>query len=80
MIAEILILLTSLPIGYLLAYLTREELVASRKYHLALVILCLISAIIFFILKFKEIGLTLVYIILATLISVIKSYDKKFVK
>ena len=85
MLYEILILLTSIPLGYLLAFLTKEELVISRKYHLILIILSLISIPITFLINIAEnmkltIIYTLLYIALATSVSLYKSYDRKFVK
>lgn len=81
----ILILLTSFPIGYLLAYLTREELVSGRKWIKMLGIFCLILAFIFILISFSleikiAVILTLVYIAVVSFVSVYKSYDRKFIR
>jgi len=77
----ILVLLTSFPVGYLLAYLTREELVQGRFWLKILAIISLIlSVILFFVYKNIAIILTLVYIAITSLVSLWKSYDKKFIR
>jgi len=79
----IVVLLTSLPVGWLLAYLTREELVAGRVYFKLIAIISTILIIIFLITNIKnksEIILGLAYLILISLVSFKLSFDKKFVK
>ena len=82
MLQQILVvglLILAFPIGYLLAYLTREELVSGRKYFK---LLCLISSILAVVFLFYNyiISLSLIFISIVSLISISKSYDKKFVK
>jgi hypothetical protein len=76
-------LLAGLPIGYLLAWLARDELVAGKKGFLALAAVSLIAAVIIsftgFFLKFSVV-LALFFIIIISLIAVWKSYDKRWVK
>lgn len=79
----IIVLLTSLPVGYLLAYLTKEELVQYRKYFIALVAVSLIIALILAFISIKNNGaiiLTLIYIAVVSLISLLLSYKKRFVR
>jgi hypothetical protein len=77
----ILILATSFPVGYLLAYLCKEELVPGRRYFSILAWLTFISAIILLIFyRNLTIILTLFYICIAGLISIYKSFDRKFVR
>ncbi len=82
MIKELLItilLILALPIGYLLAYLTRDELVKGRKYFKLIILMSSVLAVIF--LFFNSIvSLGLIFMSLVTLISLAKSYDKRFVK
>jgi hypothetical protein len=77
----ILILLSSFPVGYLLAHLCRDELVAGRKWFK---MISLVSFALAFILTFAyfklEVISTLVYICITSLVSLYKSYDKKFVR
>lgn len=78
-----LILLAAFPIGYLLAWLCRDELKAGRKWFFLLAVVNLIAAIVLsftsFVYKFPSI-LSLFFIIIISLIAVWKSYDKKWVK
>lgn len=75
----ILVLLLAFPSGYLLAYLCRDELVAGRKWFKLLALSSTILAIIFVFFNFT-ISLNLIFISIVSLISLGKSYDKKFVK
>jgi len=81
----ILVLVSAFPLGYLLAWLCRDELKAGRIYFRILEILSIILMIFIFFLNinFKlkaSLILSLFFIILIILISKIKSYDKKFIK
>ncbi len=79
----VLILLASFPVSYLLAWLARDELQAGRKWF---IILSAISLVIVVIISFSRflikvpVILTLFFIIILCLISIWKSYDKKFIK
>jgi len=77
----ILILASSIPAGYILAYLCIDELVSGRKWFK---LLALVSFILALVLLFFYRNLTLIftsaYIFIVSLISYIKSKDKKFVK
>ncbi|MBU3912888.1 MAG: hypothetical protein KKB21_04970 [Nanoarchaeota archaeon] len=76
-----LMLATSFPVGYLLAYLCKEELVNGRRWFKLISWLSagLILGLLVFYRDFSVI-LTLAYICIVSLISVHKSFDKKFVK
>ncbi len=80
---NVLILLAGFPVGYLLSYLTKDELVKGRKWFFILAAVCLISTVIISFTKFLfkfQIILTLFFIIIISLVAIWKSYDKKFVK
>ena len=79
MLLEILILILAIPTGYLLAWLTKDELIQGRKWFKLIVLLSSVSAIIFVFYNLT-IALALAFISIVTIISLIKSYDKKFVK
>ena len=79
MLWEMIILVLAFPIGYLLAYLTRDELKQGRKWF-KLIILISAAGSIIFLWSNLTISLTLAFISIATIICLIKSYDKKFVK
>ena len=77
----ILVLASSYPVGLLLAYLTRDELVSGRKWFKAISVLTLVVAIAFLVLyRNYAIILTLIYIVIVSFISLRKSYDKQFVR
>ena len=73
------ILFLAVPLGYLLAYLTRDELVDGRKYFKLISFLCSLMALIFLFFSLT-IALTLVFMSIVSSVSLVKSYDKKFIK
>ena len=77
----VLILLLAFPVGYLLAWLARDELVKGRMWFALLAVASLIAIVIVsvttFLLKFIII-LTLFFIIIISLVAIWKSYDKKW--
>ncbi len=75
-----LLITSAFPVGYLLAYLCKEELKAGRNYFRVIAWACL-SGILVMIHLYENYSviLTLAYISVVSLISVEKSYDKKFV-
>jgi len=79
MLNEILILVLAIPVGYLLAYLTRDELVEGRKWFKLVMLLSAISAVVFLIFNIT-ISLTLGFMFIVSWISLKKSYNAKFVK
>ena len=82
-ILVLVILITSLPLGYLLAWLTKEELVSGRKYFLWLIITSFIALVVVLMINIESksaILLALIYIAITSGVSLLKSYDKKFVR
>tara|TARA_Y100000310_G_C20503734_1_gene725330 strand:- start:36 stop:284 length:249 start_codon:yes stop_codon:yes gene_type:complete len=73
------IILLGIPLGYLLAYLTRDELVSGRKYFKLLVLISSILTIVFLFIN-PVVALSLIFISIVSIVSLIKSYDKKFIK
>ena len=80
MLLEILILICAVPAGYLISYLTKEELVAGRKWFVAIIIISFLTGLLFFMAKNYVITWTAGFVIIATFISLIKGYDKKWTK
>ena len=80
MIADIILLVLAIPAGYLIAWMARDELADGRKWFGALVIICVVLAAIFTYFGFVYIALSLEFIGIVSLISVIKSRDKKWTK
>lgn len=80
MLIEIIILLLAIPSGYLIAWLARDELKDGRKWFRILIIASMISGIWFYLIKLFYISLTLGFIFIVSLISLIKSKDEKWIK
>ena len=79
MILEIITLLLAIPAGYLIAWLANDELVMGRKWFIALIVLSIVTGIVFYFLDKVYVTLTNSFIIIVTFISLIKSYDKKWI-
>jgi len=78
---NIAILLTAIPVGYVLAWLCRDELVDGRKWF-KMIIYILVILLIVFLLVYKDASIlfSLMYMLIITYISLFKSKDKGFVK
>lgn len=72
MITEIILLLLAIPTGFILAWLAKEELREGRKWFKTLVIASAALASFFWIFGVRYASLTLVFIAIASLISLIK--------
>lgn len=75
----VMIIVLAFPVGYLLAYLCKDELVSGRRWFMGLLSLGLVLGI-FFLFFNLSIALTLIFVFIVSFISLKKSYDKKFVK
>lgn len=80
MLLEIITLTLAIPTGYLLAYLTNDELVAGRKWFKAIIVVSVLLGIWFYLTGHYYISWTSAFIVIVTFVSLIKSYDKKFTK
>lgn len=80
MLIEIIILLLAIPSGYLITWLARDELEDGRKWFRILIIISTVSGIWFYLIGLFYISLTLGFIFIVSLISFMKSKDKKWVK
>jgi len=78
---NILILLTAIPAGYVLAWLCKDELVDGRKWF-KIILECLFAALIFLLFLSKNVNaiLAVVYMIIVTFIAIFLSKDKRFLK
>ena len=73
MILEIVILLLAIPIGYLIAWLAKDELVAGKKWFRVLIILSILISAWFYLIGEKYISWTTGFILIVSLISLIQS-------
>ncbi len=76
MILDFVLLVMAIPVGFLIAWLARDEIIPGRKYLLALIVLCFSSMIIF--LRNEFFVLTLGFMSIVGWISYLKSFDKKW--
>jgi len=78
---NILILLTAIPVGYLLAWLCKDELVDGRKWF-KIIFLCLFVALILSFIFYRNLNalLAVVCMLIITFIALLKGQDKKFLK
>ncbi len=81
-ILYVLILVLAFPIGYLLAYLCKDELIVGRKWFTILAIISILSVIPVTILTKEKLPsiLTLLFFAILCLIAIWKSYDKKWIE
>ncbi len=81
MIKEVLYLMAivlGIPAGYLIAWMTRDELVAGRKWFKIVIGAFALTGIVFLIKNNLPIVLTSLFAIVVSFISLIKSRDKKW--
>jgi len=79
-IIPLIVLLLSVPVGYLIAWLCKEELVPGRKWFRIIMGASVIIGIWFYLVNLLYITLTMVFILVCVTISLLKSFDKKWKK
>ncbi|MDO8459694.1 MAG: hypothetical protein Q7S74_01160 [Nanoarchaeota archaeon] len=80
MILEIILVILGIPIGYLLAFLARDELVAGRKWFIRIIVLGVIAVTGFDLYRIYYAAWTSLFIIIIAAVALKKSYDKKWTK
>jgi len=80
MIVEIILLGLAIPVGFLIAYLARDELIQGRIYFKALIAISILTTVISYLYNQPIKFLTSLFILIATSISLIKSKDKSWIK
>lgn len=81
-IISIALLLSALPLGYLLAWLTKEELVQGRLAFALLIPASAVMAAAFLFLEIEPklpLAFSLLFILIVSMICMLKSYDQRFV-
>ena len=76
---EILILILGVPTGYLISYLARDELKQGRKWFKLIIFLSLALGLVFWFFNI-EMSYSLFFLCTIAVISLWKSYDKKWTK
>ncbi len=80
MILEVIVLILAIPIGYLLAWMARDELIIGRKWFRIMMVLSILLSILFLILNNFAIFYTLIFILIVAFISYKKGFDKKWTR
>lgn len=80
MVLEIIGLVLAIPVGYLIAWLAKDELIAGRKWFVALIVLSIVVGIFFYFSGLRHISWTSGFVFIVSFISLMKSGDKKWTK
>jgi len=80
MILEIIILLLAIPTGFLIAWITGDELTQGKPWFRVLIIISILAGIWFWLAGDSYITWTAGFILIVSLIALIKSEDKKWVR
>jgi len=80
MFLKIFILFLAIPVGFLVSWLSRDELVSGRKYFRILMIASILGIIWFWLSGMNYVSWTLAFVFVVSLVSLIKSEDKKWIK
>lgn len=80
MILEIVVLVLAIPVGFLVAYLANDELVAGRRFFIPIIIASLVLGVWFALAHQATPALTCAFILIMTLVSYVKCFDKNFTK
>jgi len=80
MFLKIIILLLAIPTGFLISWLSRDELVSGKKYFRILMIVSILGVVWFWLSGMSYISWTLAFVFIVSLVSLIKSEDKKWVR
>ena len=80
MIFEIIILILAFPIGFLISFYCKDELIEGRKWFSTLTIFGIVFGLGLSIYGFRAESLTSFFIAIISFVSYKSSFDKKFVK
>ena len=78
MILDLILLILSIPVGFLIAWLARDELIQGRRYIFCLGFISFIALLVFY----SDIlfALSFGFITIVSWISILKSYDTRWSK
>jgi hypothetical protein len=80
LILNLLVLLTSLPVGYFLAWLCKDEIIYRKWMFIIFYSFIFVFLICFIFVDSLSILFSLIYMILVTIVSITKSKNKKFLE
>ncbi|NCO11162.1 hypothetical protein CO038_00305 [Candidatus Pacearchaeota archaeon CG_4_9_14_0_2_um_filter_39_13] len=77
---EFILLLTAFPVGFLIAWFSRDELANGRKWLKIIMIVSAIFIIGFWLTGWKTGSWTFGYLLILALVGLMKSHDRKWTK
>ncbi|MBX4212166.1 hypothetical protein KW787_01775 [Candidatus Pacearchaeota archaeon] len=77
---SVLLIILAIPTGYIIAWFARDELIMGRKWFKALIALSVILSLLFIVKAMKAEAFSSLFIGIVAVISLQKSYDKKWTK
>lgn len=80
MLLEIILLVLAVPVGFLVAWMARDELVQGRRWFKVLIILGFALGIWFYLTGLKAESLSSFFVAIVSLVSYVKGFDKSFVR
>ncbi len=80
MLLQIIALLLSIPVGFLIAHFANDELISLRKWLRAIIIVSVVLAGWFALTGNSPIALTCGFVLIVAFISYLKSFDKNWCK
>jgi hypothetical protein len=80
MIPQIILLILAIPAGYLIAWMARDELVTGKRWFRILIVASVALAGLFWLFGKNYVSFSLIFVALVSLVSLIKSEDKKWTK
>lgn len=80
MLVELGILVVAVPVGFLIAWLARDELVDGRIWFKVLIALSVVFGTIYGLIGKGYVSWTCGFILIVCLVSLLKSYDRKWIR
>ncbi|MEK6889872.1 MAG: hypothetical protein AABW82_00345 [Nanoarchaeota archaeon] len=80
MMIELIVLLLAIPVGLLVAYMARDELIDGRIWFNVLFIVGVLAGVWFFLTGKNVEGYSSLFIAIISIVSYIKSFDKKWTR
>jgi len=80
MLIEVVLVSMAIPTGLLISWMARDELIIGRNWFKIIALISIIMCLYFLIIGNASIGLSLIFSLIVAIISLQKSYDKKWAK
>ncbi|MDO8563935.1 MAG: hypothetical protein Q7R87_02915 [Nanoarchaeota archaeon] len=80
MIIGLIVLALAIPVGMLVAYMARDELIDGRKWFNVLFIVGVLAGVWFFLTGKNAEGYSSLFVAIIVIVSYIKSFDKKWTR